>query len=214
MFVLLTFKWFIWFHGIMESKTRSQLSDQTHQSLINGSSGLISIPDIINYRNCNNMFLTNTCHGQYGFNNLWRNYAILGTRINSRQYILLKNHFHHHRDFLNYNSSFAHTWSTLNINEQRSSGQHLAIQTRITTQLRNVNTYYERPKWNNIITIARTPIVPSFKPCSAMHFSLLNSRSLKNKVSLVHEYIVDRKVDIIALKCLSPQNFLFFRMKI
>ena len=42
-------------------------------------------------------------------------------------------------------------------------------------------------------------MVPSFKPSQAMHFCLLNTRSLKNITTLVHDYVVDRKVDILAL---------------
>ena len=59
------------------------------------------------------------------------------------------------------------------------------------------------PPWefqqSNLITIERAPMIPSFKPSLAIHFSLLNTRSLKNKAALLHEYIVDHKVDIMAL---------------
>ena len=42
-------------------------------------------------------------------------------------------------------------------------------------------------------------MVSSFKLSLAIHFSLLNTRSLRNKASLVLEYIVDNKVDNMAL---------------
>ena len=98
--------------------------------------------------------------------------------------------------------------SVLNTNEHWTNGQQYPIQTRITTQSRNICSYYKRPERNNLIKIACTRMVPSFKPSLATHFCLLNTRSLKNKGTLVHDYIVDRKVDILALTetWLSPGN--------
>ena len=88
--------------------------------------------------------------------------------------------------------------SALNINEHLTSGQY-PIQTRITTRSRSTRSYYKRSELENLIEIARTPMVPSFKPSQAMHFCLLNTRSLKRITTLVHDYVVDRKVDILAL---------------
>ena len=88
--------------------------------------------------------------------------------------------------------------SALNINEHLTSGQY-PIQTRITTLSRSTRSYYKRSELENLIEIARTPMVPSFKPSQAMHFCVLNTRSLKNITTLVHDYVVDRKEDILAL---------------
>ena len=98
--------------------------------------------------------------------------------------------------------------SALNINEHLTSGQQYPIQTRITTRSRSTRSYYKRSELGNLIEIARTPMVPSFKPSQAMHFCLLNTRSLKNKTTLVHDYVVDRKVHILALTetWLAPGN--------
>ena len=87
---------------------------------------------------------------------------------------------------------------TLNINEYLTSGRQYPIQTRITIWSRSTRSYYKRSELENLIEIARTPMVPSFKPSQAMHFCLLNTRSLKNITTLVHDYNVDRKVHILA----------------
>ena len=111
-------------------------------------------------------------------------------------------------NFTSYQEGMNNYCSVLNINDHWDNGHCYPIQTRISTQRRNVITSYRRPIRNNLITINCTPMDPPFKPSRAIHFSLLNARSLKNKASLVHEYILDRKVDILALTetWLSPGN--------
>ena len=98
--------------------------------------------------------------------------------------------------------------SALNINEHLTSGRQYPIETRITTRSWSTRSYYKRSESENLIEIARTPMVPSFKPSQATHFCPLNTRSLKNKTTLVHDYVVDRKVDILALTetWLAPGN--------
>ena len=52
---------------------------------------------------------------------------------------------------------------------------------------------------NNLITISRSPLVPTFKPCKAIDFCLFNARSIKNKAAEISEFVVDNNVDILAL---------------
>ena len=52
---------------------------------------------------------------------------------------------------------------------------------------------------SNLVPIRRAPMTQTFKPSKAMNFSLLNVRSLSNKASQVNEYIVDNKIDVMAL---------------
>ena len=98
--------------------------------------------------------------------------------------------------------------SALNINEHLTSGRQYPIETRITTRSWSTRSYYKRSESENLIEIACTPMVPSFKPSQATHFCPLNTRLLKNKTTLVHDYVVDRKVDILALAetWLAPGN--------
>ena len=68
--------------------------------------------------------------------------------------------------------------SALNINEYLTSGRQYPIQTRITTRSWSTRSYYKRSELEDLIEIARTPMVPSFKPSEVLHFCLLYTRSL------------------------------------
>lgn len=73
-----------------------------------------------------------------------------------------------------------------------------AIPVRVSSQ-RYQRAYNRRVEPLNLISVSCVPLTPMIKPCKAITFSLWNVRSLNNKAAQVNEYIVDNKIDIMAL---------------
>ena len=50
----------------------------------------------------------------------------------------------------------------------------------------------------NLLVIPRAPLVPKFKPCKAIEFCLLSTRSIKNKATILNHFVIGEKIDIMA----------------
>ena len=50
----------------------------------------------------------------------------------------------------------------------------------------------------NLLVIPRAPLVPKFKPCKVIEFCLLDSRSIKNKSTILNDFVIEEKIDIMA----------------
>ena len=50
----------------------------------------------------------------------------------------------------------------------------------------------------NLVVVPRAPLVPEFKPCKAIEFCLLNARSIKNKATVLNDFVVENKIDVMA----------------
>ena len=75
---------------------------------------------------------------------------------------------------------------------------HRPIPVRITTLQRVQSTMTLRPNRNNLVIVPRAPLVPEFKPCKAVEFCLLNARSIKNKATILNDFVIENKIDIMA----------------
>ena len=52
---------------------------------------------------------------------------------------------------------------------------------------------------HNLIVVPRTPMASGFKPGKSIEFCLLNSRSIKNKASLLNDFVIENKVDVMTI---------------
>ena len=50
----------------------------------------------------------------------------------------------------------------------------------------------------NLVVIPRAPLVPKFKPCKAIEVCLLNARSIKNKTTVLNDFVIESKIDVMA----------------
>lgn len=52
---------------------------------------------------------------------------------------------------------------------------------------------------HNLIVVPRTPMASGFKPGKSIELCLLNSRSIKNKASLLNDFVIENKVDVMTI---------------
>ena len=76
---------------------------------------------------------------------------------------------------------------------------HRQIPVRITTH-RDPRTIKQQSIRNNrnLVIVPRAPLVSEFKPCKAIEFCLLNARSIKNKATVLNDFVVENKIDVMA----------------
>ena len=99
----------------------------------------------------------------------------------------------------------ANSWKSRSLNSSATNDScgyifnHRQIPVRITTH-RDPRTMKQQSIRNNrnLAVVPRAPLVPEFKPCKAIEFCLLNARSIKNKATVLNDFVVENKIDVMA----------------
>lgn len=85
------------------------------------------------------------------------------------------------------------------INIRNNESHYHPIPVRVSARQHGRVNQFKQCNHNNLITISRSPMVPTFKPSKAIDFCLLNAKSIKNKAGLINDFVVENNTDIMAL---------------
>ena len=154
-------------------------------------------------------------------------------RISERRYFTHLNRHQHqsyntlhyiHIDNTVYSASFVPTTVSSRW-EARDGNTSKPIPVRIRPLRYTGHALKQKPTRNkrnhNLIVVPRTPMASGFKPGKFIEFCLLNSRSIKNKASLLNDFVIENKVDVMvitetwlppgdvdqAVKTVTPQGY-------